>query len=65
MVGASRGLGGGKASYWRTAFRLALDEIAAHVGLATKARRPPVPERHALQAAGMVTTVRKSALRSD
>ena len=50
-----------KASYWRTAFRLALDEIAAIAGLATKPRRPPVPERHALQAAVMVTTVRKGA----
>ena len=56
VVGASRELGGGgKASYWRAAFRLALDEIAALLGLAIKpARRPPVPERHALQAAAMV-----------
>ena len=30
------------------AFRLALDKIAALVGLATKPRRPPVPERYAL-----------------
>jgi hypothetical protein len=61
VVDASRALPRAKASYWRTAFRLALDEIAALVGLATKARRPPVPERYALQAAVLVTTVRKSA----
>jgi hypothetical protein len=34
------------------AFRLALDEIAALVGLATKPRRLPVPERYGLQARG-------------
>jgi hypothetical protein len=44
------------------AFRLALDEIAALVGLATnKPKRPPVPERYALQAAVIVTAVRRGA----
>jgi len=62
VVDASRALPKTKANYWRTAFRLALDEIAALVGLATgKPKRPPVPERYALQAAVMVTTVPKSA----
>lgn len=55
--------GGRKANYWRTVFRLALDKIAALVELASKpARRPPVPERYALQAAAMVATVRKGGL---
>ena len=63
VVGASRELGGGgKASYWRAAFRLALDEIAALLGRATKpTRRPPIPERYAVQAAVMVTAVGKGA----
>jgi hypothetical protein len=53
-----RQLGGGKASYWRTAFRLVLDEITELAGLAIdKPERPPVPERYALQAAVMVATV--------
>ena len=56
MVDASRGLPRAKPAYWRMSFRLALDEIAALVGLATKPRRPPVPERYALEAAVMVTT---------
>jgi len=61
VVDASRGLGGGKANYWRTAFRLALDEIAALAGLATKPRRPPVPERCAVQTAAIVTVAMKSS----
>ena len=61
VVGASCQLSGGKASYWRMAFRLVFNEIAALVGLATKRRRPPVPERYASQVAVMVTTVRKGA----
>ena len=43
------------------AFRLALDEIAALVGLGTKPWRSPVPERYALQAAVMIAMVRKDA----
>jgi hypothetical protein len=59
VVDASRALPTAKASYWRTAFRLALDEIAAFAGLTTtQPKRPPVPERYALQAAVMVATVR-------
>jgi hypothetical protein len=62
IVEASRQLGGGKGSYWRTVFRLALDEIAALVGLATNGpKRPPVPERYALETAAMVATVQKGA----
>jgi hypothetical protein len=62
VVDASRALPNTKANYWRTAFRLALDEIAALAGLATnRPKRPPVPERYALQAAAIVATVRKSA----
>jgi hypothetical protein len=45
----------------RTCARLALDEIAVFAGLATNPRRPPVPERNALQTAAMVATVGKSA----
>jgi hypothetical protein len=62
VVDASRGLPRAKASYWRTAFRFALDEIGAIVGLTTdRPKRPPVPERYALQATVMVATVRKGA----
>jgi hypothetical protein len=62
VISASRGLAGGKAGYWRMAFRLALDEIATLVGLATnRPKRPPVPERYALQTAMMVAAVRKGA----
>jgi hypothetical protein len=58
VAGASR-QGGRKASYWCTAFRLALDEIAAIAGIATaKPKRPPVPEGCALKTAALVATVR-------
>jgi hypothetical protein len=50
VVDASQQLGGGKASYWRMAFRLALNEIAALVGLATEAQAPTRAE--ALRLAG-------------
>jgi hypothetical protein len=41
---------------------MALDEIGALAGLTTdRPKRPPVPERYALQAAVMVATVRNSA----
>jgi hypothetical protein len=61
VASASRQLAAGDVSYWRLAFRLALDKIAALVGLATKPTRPALPERYALQAAVLATTVRKSA----
>jgi hypothetical protein len=61
VASASRQLAAGDVSYWRMAFRLALDKIAALVGLATKPTRPALPERYALQAAVLATTVRKSA----
>jgi hypothetical protein len=64
MLCCSAALGRRRVAWARrgsAAFRLALDEIAALLGLATKPRRPPGPERYALQAAVMVTTVRKGA----
>jgi hypothetical protein len=48
-------------NYWRAAFRLALDEIAALAGLATKQPvRPALPEKCALQAAVMLATVQNA-----
>ena len=54
--------GGMPVKFWACAFRLALDEVAALAGLATKPERQPLPERCALQAAVMVASVLKVAL---
>jgi len=63
---ASHQLAADDVCHWRMAFRLALDEIAALVGLATKPKRPPMPARPRADAlrlvdSGDVATVRKSA----
>ena len=63
---ASHQLAADDVGHWRMAFRLALDEIAALVGLATKPKRPPMPARPRADAlrlvdSGDVATVRKSA----
>jgi len=62
VASASRRQPGGLSpKIWSAILRLSLDEIAALAGLATKPTRPALPERYALQAAVLATTVRGRA----
>ncbi len=57
VASAARRQLAGTVKFWRTVLQLALDEIAAIAGLATRPRRPAVPEGVSLRVAAIAATV--------